>query len=335
MRRFRASKGTIITLALVLAACAAPAIYPLIPTTANVDAQVQRVRQLAGSDLQQLVRLCDPQPAERRTREQGDEQIRRLMARPAPPPMQVFDNLYYVGGDWVSAWVLKTSSGLILIDALNNEEEARTLIEGGMAKLGLDPKQIKYLVITHGHGDHYGGARYLAGKYGMRVVTSEADWHMMEHGLEADSPIWGRPPARDLAVNDGDRLTLGDTTMAMYVTPGHSPGTLSPVFEVRHGAQRHQVMLWGGTSFNFGRDFHRLESYSDSTERMRRVAARDRVEILLSNHPTFDNSIPKMKALAAANWQGPHPFVTTTEVVDRALQIMGICARTQHERFRL
>lgn len=329
-------KKTILALTVALVACAGPVLYPMVPSASNVQSQVDRVKKLAGSDLQQLVRLCNPQPAVRaQASEQADEYIRQLIARPAPPPMQVFDNLYYVGGDWVSAWILKTSQGLILIDALNNEAEARELIEGGMRKLGLDPKDIRYLVITHGHGDHYGGASYLVHKYGMKVVASDIDWNMMHSHLEFDSKVWGPPPARDIAVKDGDRLTLGDATMTMYITPGHSEGTLSPVFEVRHGDRKHKTMLWGGTSFNFGKDFHRLESYSDSTERMRRVAAQGPVEILISNHASFDLSIPKMQAWATAQHQGPHPFVTGPAVVDRSLEIMGICARTQHERFRL
>lgn len=336
MKKLQISKGTLATLTLALVACAGPALYPTVPTVQNVQSQVDRVQKLAGNDLKQLVRLCNPQPAERaKASEQADDHIRRLIARPAPPPMRVFDNLYYVGGDWVSAWILKTSKGLILIDALNNQQEVQDLIEGGMIKLGLDPKDIRYLVITHGHGDHYGGADYLVRKYGMKVVASDIDWKMMHNHPEFESKVWGPPPPRDVSVKDGDQLQLGDTVMTMHVTPGHSEGTLSPIFEVKNGSQSHAIMLWGGTSFNFGKDFHRLESYSDSTERMRQVAAQRRVEVLISNHASFDNSIFKMKAWAAAHQTGPHPFVTGPEVVDRSLEIMGICARSQHERFRL
>jgi metallo-beta-lactamase class B len=321
--------------AALLAGCAQPASAPQsAATTAAVEAHVTRARQLAGEDLVNLVRLCQPQPAERATPSAAmDEGLRKLIARPAPPAMQVFDNLFFVGGDWVSAWVLKTSAGLILIDALNNADEARELIEGGMAKLGLDPKQIKYIVVTHGHGDHYGGASYLVGKYHPRVVASEADWNMMHGTLEFNSAAWGPPPARDVAVRDGDTLALGDTTLTYYVTTGHTLGTLSLGFDVRAGGRTHHALLWGGTSFNFGKDFSRLESYSANTERMRAMADHLPVDVLLSNHSEWDGSIVKMKALRAGAANAGNPFVIGPQAVGRAMQVMGECARAQAGRF--
>ena len=329
------SRKAVTVLSLALAACASPVLYPSIPSAKNIQAQMAQVNQIAGNDLKQLVRLCNPQPSERaKPSVEMDEQIRKMIARPAPPPMRVFDDLYYVGGDWASAWILKTTDGLVLIDALNNEDEAKRLIEGGMAKLGLDPKNIRYLILTHGHGDHYGGAEYLIRKYGMRVVASEIDWYMMHDHLEFDSKVWGPPPQKDISVKDGDRINLGKSSVVMHLTPGHSEGTLSPVFSVHDGIKAHRVMLWGGTSFNFGKDLHRLESYSDSTEKMRTIAQKERVDVLISNHASFDNSIVKMKMLSA-NPSIENPFVMGTDAVDRALKVMGLCARTQHERFRL
>jgi metallo-beta-lactamase class B len=325
-----------LVLGAAVAGCAGPANVPAKHSEASVQADIERARHLAGEDLQQLMRLCQAQPAERaQPSAAADEGIRKLIARPAPPPMQVFDNLYYVGGDWVSAWLVKTSQGFILIDTLNNEQEAHALIEGGMAKLGLDPREIKYIVITHGHGDHYGGATYLARKYRAHVVASEDDWKMMHSHLEFDSAVWGRPPARDISVRDGDRLTLGDTTLTMYETPGHTPGTLSPVFDVRSGSHVYHALLWGGTAFNFGKDFGRLEAYEASTERMRRLAMQLPIDVLISNHSSYDLSIPKMKAIAAAHGVGPNPFVIGPAAVGRALQVMGTCARAQEDRFRM
>jgi metallo-beta-lactamase class B len=247
--------------------------------------------------------------------------------------MQVFDNLYFVGGDFVSAWVLKTSAGLVLFDALNNAAEAGELIEGGLAKLGLDPREIKYIVVTHGHGDHYGGAQYLVKKYHPRVIATDADWNMMHGKLDFESPVWGPAPARDMSVRDGETLTVGDATITFLVTSGHTLGTLSPMFDVRAGGRAYHAILWGGTAFNFGKDFSRLASYTDNTERVRAFAASMPIDVLVSNHSEWDDSIAKMKALRGASAGDANPFVTGSQVVQRSMQVMGECARAQSRRF--
>jgi metallo-beta-lactamase class B len=301
----------------------------------SVDQHVENARRIAGEDLKFLMPVCNPQPAVRAAPSAAmDESLAKLINQPAPAPGQAFDNLYYVGAAWVSAWVLKTSEGLILIDALNNKKEAAELIEGGMRRLGLDPAQIRYVLVTHGHGDHYGGAQMIAERYGARVVASEIDWKMMETGLEFDSKMWDRPPQRDIAIKDGDTLTLGDTTVRFLITPGHTLGTISPVFDVRDGGRVHKAMIWGGTSFNFGRDMLRLDGYIAQTERMRELSARWGIDVPLSNHPGFDGTVAKLKARASAP-AGSNPFVSGQPVVDRAMRVLNTCARAQKARFLL
>jgi metallo-beta-lactamase class B len=303
-------------------------------TQAGIDQHVANATRLAGEDLKYLMPVCRPQPAARAAPSAAaDEGLRRLIAQPAPAPGQAFDNLYFVGANWVSAWVLKTSDGLILIDALNNAAEASQLIEGGMRKLGLDPAQIKYIIVTHGHGDHYGGAQMLADKYGAKVVASAIDWDMMGGKLEFESAVWDAPPKRGISVVDGQTLTLGDTTMTFYVTPGHTLGTLSPVFDVKAGGRTHRALVWGGTSFNFGRDFARLDSYIAQTERLARIARAQSIDVPLSNHPSYDGTVAKLQARAAN--PGTQPFVAGTAAVERGLQVMGECARAQKLRFQL
>lgn len=314
-----------------LAACVTRVEPP--PTQAAVDQLVAEARRIASDDLRFLMPICNPQPAVRAAPSAAmDESLTKLINQKAPEPGQAFDNLYYVGSAWVSAWILKTSQGLILIDALNNQKEAADLIEGGMRRLGLDPAQIRYVLVTHGHGDHYGGAQMIADRYKARVVASEIDWKMMETGLEFDSKVWDRPPKRDVSVKDGDVLTLGDTTVRFIVTPGHTLGTISPVFDVRDRGQTHKAMIWGGTSFNFGRDMLRLDGYIEQTERMRKLAQQWKIDVPLSNHPSYDGTVAKLKARASAP-SGPNPFVSGQPVVERALQVLNTCARAQKTRF--
>ena len=125
----------------------------------DVARHLAAAKEAAGSDLGAYLALgqsADPnytQPA---------PDLKALMEIPAPPPGKAFDNLYFVGSKWVSSWAITTSAGIILIDAMDDEEEAQRIVEGGLKTLGLDPAQVKTILITHGHGDHYGGASYFA-----------------------------------------------------------------------------------------------------------------------------------------------------------------------------
>jgi len=134
----------------------------------------------------------------------------------AAEPMKVFDNVYFLGTKFVSAWAVTTSEGIILIDALDNDEEAERVITAGMRKLGLDPAQIKYLVISHAHGDHYGGAGHIVENYHPRVVMSDIDWRELEQPtLRFDNALWGRPAKRDVTIADGHKLKLGDAVVEL------------------------------------------------------------------------------------------------------------------------
>src|SRR5678815_4229127 len=146
-------------------------------------------------------------------------------------PVKVFDNLYFVGQSEYSAWALKTSDGLLLFDTLFDysvEDE----VAGGLTKLGLDASTIRYAVVTHPHPDHHGGAKFLQDRYKSRVVMSAADWDVIDR-------LNGTKPTRDIVAVDGQKLTLGDTTLTLYVTPGHTPGTLSMVFPVGDNGRTH------------------------------------------------------------------------------------------------
>ncbi len=310
------------------AGCACCATYALnISPAAAQSPDVQRhlaaARTAAGSDLTQLLKLGNVAlPA---SQKKGPS-IQALMAQPAPPPGKAFDNLYFVGGKWVSAWAITTSAGIILIDAMNNADEAEHVIVAGMRKLGLDPAQIKMVVITHGHGDHYGGANYLVEHFHPQIIASEADWTMMETKLEFDLPIWGRPPKRDAVVKDGTKLTLGDTTVDIVMTPGHTMGTISVAFDVKEGDKTHRAFLWGGTSFNFGKQpnrMERLQAYIDATDRVRDMAGKQNIDVFLSNHSGMDLADVK---LAQKTQGGPNPFVGSAETTQRALTVMHECA---------
>ena len=198
-------------------------------------------------------------------------------------------------------------------------------VDEGLKKLGLDPADVKYVVVSHGHVDHAGGAKFLQDKYGARLVMSAADYDLMER----NTPTWR--PKRDMIATDGMALTLGDFTMTLYLTPGHTDGTISTVFPVRDGDRRHLVATWGGTSFNFGPIRARLLSYAQQADRFRALTAQAGADVILSNHPGLDGTHARVAALRTRTPGDPHPFVVGNGVMQRYLTAVGQCAQAALE----
>lgn len=276
------------------------------------------------------VNVLKTDPVVQRTRSPSSDSSReRSRVDRTAPPMQVFDNLYFVGNQAVSSWLLGTEDGYILIDAMNSDEEAESVIEAGILALGLDPTAIKYLLITHAHGDHFGGYAYIKETYDPQIVMSETDWQLASQLRE--HPRFGFPPAKDVAVIDGDQLIAGGTTLDIHVTAGHTPGTISPVFTVYDNGTPYRAILWGGTGFNFGPNQQQMNAYATSASRLKEVAIQENIQVFFSNHGRRDGSLEKMKVLAERQPGQPHPFVQNKELLS-VFEVLEQCALAQAAR---
>ena len=298
---------------------------------APTEAQdIARARKLAGAQFADSMFLCE-----------NNMRIVTAMREGSGrwlPPTKAFDNLFYIGNGFVGAWVLRTSAGLILFDSLQSETEAREHLEPGLRSLGLDPADVKYAVITHGHWDHYGGSKYLQERYGVRVGLSAADWDLMDRvpvGGPERAPMFGPdtadrpPPKRDLVLTDGQRLTLGDTTVTLYVTPGHTPGTLSALIPAKEGKRTHMLSLLGGTAFPPTREpsatMGGLDAFKASVGRLAALSRAAQAEGLLNTHIFVDGS-DKRLALAAQRAAGaPNPFLLGEATVQRYYAMFQAC----------
>ena len=291
------------------------------PTDA-IDAHLIAARTAAGFDFTgTLARLCIAPPLVTAVRD----------VAPGPPPARetwfaepakVFDNLYFVGSKIHSSWALTSSEGIILIDTLftyNSEEE----IVGGLKKLGLDPARIKYVIITHAHGDHVGGAKLLQDKFGSHIVMGGPDWDLIERSVNA-YPL-GKPK-RDIVADDGQKITLGDTAVTIVTTPGHTPGTLSMIFTVKDKGRPLTVAYSGGTAFNFPSTAPNFDIYINSQRKMAAAAAAANATVLMSNHSEFDGAVSKIRMLAGRKAGEPHPFEVGADAVARYFKVSEECA---------
>ncbi len=207
-------------------------------------------------------------------------------------PAKVFDNLYYLGtrtasvAEGVVAWAITTSDGIIMYDATFGYSVEET-VDNGLRKLGLDPADIKYVIVSHGHTDQFGGARHLQDTYGARIVLSESDWDLIEQDRAPEDV----KPRRDIVATDGMAVTLGDTTVRLFITPGHTPGTISALIPLEDGNRRHLGTIWGGNNFGFRYFRDRADAfgtYRAAAARYAETVSDARVDVLVTSHIAQD-----------------------------------------------
>jgi metallo-beta-lactamase class B len=234
-------------------------------------------------------------------------------------PIKVFDNLYYIGFSDVGAWAIPTSDGIILMDTLNSSDEARDILVPSLKKVGLDPARIKYVILGHGHNDHTGGALYLQNTYNPRVLMGGPDWDMTTKNPRADRP----QPKRDMDATDGQKVTLGDTTVTVALTPGHTPGTLAILVPVKHRGQSHTALIMSGTQMPTAQSLAAFEEVF-------KLAKKQKAETALGSHADIlVNTLAAMEALGKQYPTGAHPFLMGEERFGRYLSIVLECGRAR------
>lgn len=215
-------------------------------------------------------------------------------------PFKLFDNLHYVGPGYVSVWLVPTSAGIILLDTAQEPYVDHVL--DSIKKSGFDVKDIKYIVLSHGHLDHVGGAARIQELSGARVVALAEDWDMIEKiGVTPGrngSPA-PRMPKRDMVVKEGDTLTLGNETLKFYKHPGHTAGSLSAEFTVYDNGAPHKALMFGGPGPRGG-----IAGATQFQQSVDRVAAIPGVEVAVNVH----------------SWLSSYPF-PNGGILERAIRL--------------
>ena len=210
---------------------------PAKPDSPAITEQLDRLKKTVGTRWADSVRFwCEAPRANR-----PDD--------PVIQPAKIFDNVYAIGNVGTVAYVIQTSAGLMMIDALGANQVESDLLPG-FAKLGLDPAQVKTILVAHGHADHFGGSAYFQQKFGSKVYVSAADWTLMEtppRGRGPGTPPPAAPPKRDGELRDGESVTLGNVSVRAVAVPGHTPGSMGFVIPVVDRGERHVAALFGGS----------------------------------------------------------------------------------------
>ncbi len=316
------SRAVVVGTALAVMAGMAIASAQTLPT---VDGLVSAAKNAAGLDWAgTFLRLCVvPPPAAPRAAAAAN-------AAPAAPPARaswyaepakVADNFYFLGTKIHNAWALVGSDGIIVFEALF-DYAAPDEIADGMRRLGLDANKVKYVVISHAHGDHDGGARFLQDKMpAAHLVYGGPDWDAVDKSTNRP----GGKPKRDMVGTDGMKLSVGDASVQIVTTPGHTAGTLSFLFEVKDNGKPLRVAYVGGTAIPFDGTSAYYDGYIASVKKMAKAAADFGATALMSNHTEFDNGYYKAHTAANRKPGEANPFDVGRAAVGRYFTVVEEC----------
>lgn len=235
-------------------------------------------------------------------------------------PQKVFDNLYFLGTKFHTSWALTTSDGIVIIDTLYHYAVEPEIVDG-LKTLGLDPAQIKYVLITHGHSDHDEGAALLQERYGAHVALGAGDWELLDRARS----IPGGKPKKDLTITDGQKITLGTTTITAVSTPGHTPGDYGLIFNVTDRGRPITVAYASGTAFSsYTRSW--FDGFIASQKKMADAAVAAGATVLISNHTAFDDAWTKARLAAWRPADTPNPFEVGADAVRNYFTVLEECS---------
>lgn len=216
-------------------------------------------------------------------------------------PFRLYNNIYFVGGRDVSVHIIDTGEGLVMIDT--GYPYMRERIENNMRSLGLMPESIRLIIHSHGHYDHTGCTGYFKSLSGAKTAISRIDNNIVngmlnlswadELGLERLDPF-----SCDVLIDDGDVISVGNTSIRCVAAPGHTAGTMALFFYSGDKI----CSMHGGVGTNsmekaFLERYGLSEDCRDAFRQGLHRLADEHVDIVLGNHPDQNDTEGKLARL--------------------------------------
>lgn len=224
-------------------------------------------------------------------------------------PFKIWGNLYFVGTVDASTHIVDTGEGLIMLDS--GYQQSLYLVIHNMHLLGFNPTDIKYIVHTHGHIDHFGATRALVELTGAKTFLGRADRQYANGELDLSyakelEMEFSETFEPDVLLDDGDIIELGNTKIKAVATPGHTPGAMSYFFDVTDGQESYRAGLHGGMGINtmcsefldkYGLDYGCRDAFINAMERLKK----EKVDIFLGNHMQHNHTKKKYEQICSGN----------------------------------
>lgn len=224
-----------------------------------------------------------------------------------------------------------------MIDALATPEEAGSILLPGLEEFGYSRDDIKHIIITHEHTDHFGGLAYLQKRFNPIVYASQTAWIAMANSTFNPAIYYNYSHAK--AIEDGEHIQVNDFSMYAYLTPGHTPGTISFMFPVTDNAtkdsQSHMAGFYGGGGIPSTPSA--MAQQVKSWSRWGELSKDAGVDVLMSSHQTQDNALIHFDLLGHRDCNGqdcnmPNPFIIGLDAYSRYAEVMALCVKVQAAR---
>jgi glyoxylase-like metal-dependent hydrolase (beta-lactamase superfamily II) len=246
-----------------------------------------------------------------------------LQNRTVIPITELFDGFYFVGTVSVGQYVMKTpDGGYVLFDTMNNAADVDNITVPQLQSAGINPETLRGIVVTHGHGDHDGGALRLQTLYNPpTTMVGSADYTANKPyvaTIKVDSTQAGVPVPS----------AIGGATFTAMATPGHTPGTTSFILPVSYKGQQHKIAYLGGSAFP-GSAAAALQ-YMRSAEAMYTQVKEQRVDASINSHSFEDKSLDRIQAIRAQGGiADSNPMIQGTAKIQLSFATLRSCSAAQ------
>jgi len=218
------------------------------------------------------------------------------------PPHKIIGNIYYVGTRSLGTFLIVTPQGNILINS--DYERTVPVIKASVEKLGFKFTDIKILLGSHAHGDHMEGDALAKELSGAQVMAMAEDIP----ALQTMRTPSGKPRPDYRVIRDGEKVTLGGTTLVAHLTPGHTRGCTTWTATVEEGGKQYDVVIIGSVGVNQGTQLvnnKQVPQIAEEYQRSFRILRGLKCDVPLGSHPAMYNLAEKYPKVG----KGPNPFI--------------------------
>jgi metallo-beta-lactamase class B len=211
------------------------------------------------------------------------------------PPHKVIGNIYYVGTKTLSSFLIVTPQGNILLDS--TYERNVPVIQKSVADLGFKFSDIKILLGNHAHGDHQEGDAMVKQLTGAEVIAMAEDVPPLQNIKPG-----GKEHPIDKVIHDGDKVTLGGTTLVAHLTAGHTPGCTTWTMQAQDGGKTYDVVF----HCSLRAQGNLTPTLVDQFNRSFKVVRAMPCDVPLGDHPAQYRMLEKYPMMRSG---GPNPFI--------------------------